>query len=61
MRYGDGAAFRMALEQRLKDGAAGGAALTRDRMRVAFDRLLVRLQAIAADRWVLKGEARKRP
>src|SRR6202000_3088003 len=41
--------------QRLKDGAGEGAALNRDRKRVAFDRLLVRLQAVAADRWVLKG------
>ena len=55
MRYQDAAAFRMALEQRLKDGAGDGAALSRDRKRVAFDRLLVRLQAVATDRWVLKG------
>lgn len=55
MRYQDGAAFRMALEQRLKDGAADGSALSRDRKRVAFDRLLVRMQTVAADQWVLKG------
>ena len=55
MNYQDAAAFRMALEQRLKDGARDGSALSRDRKRVAFDRLLVRLQAVAADRWVLKG------
>jgi hypothetical protein len=55
VRYRDATAFRMALEQRLKDGAGDGAALNRDRKRVAFDRLLVRLQAVAADRWVLKG------
>jgi Nucleotidyl transferase AbiEii toxin, Type IV TA system len=55
MKYQDAAAFRMALEQRLKDGARDGAELSRDRKRVAFDRLLVRLQAVAADRWMLKG------
>jgi hypothetical protein len=55
VRYQDATAFRMALEQRLKDGAGDGAALNRERKRLAFDRLLVRLQAVAADRWVLKG------
>jgi hypothetical protein len=55
VRYQDAAAFRMALEQRLKDGADDGPSLSRERKRVAFDRLLVRLQAVAADRWVLKG------
>ncbi len=55
MKYKDAAAFRMALEQRLKDEAGNGAELSRDRKRVAFGRLLVRLQAVAADRWVLKG------
>lgn len=55
MKYQDAAAFRMALEQRLKDRADDGSTLSRDRKRVAFDRLLVRLQAVAANRWVLKG------
>jgi len=55
VKYQDAAAFRMALEQQLKDGASDGSALSRDRKRVAFDRLLVRLQAVAEDRWVLKG------
>ncbi len=54
MRYKDAAAFRMALEQRLKR-TANGAALNRERKRIAFDRLLVRLQAVAGDRWALKG------
>jgi hypothetical protein len=46
----------MALEQRLKDRAAGdGARLARDRKRVAFDRLLARLLRVAAGRWLLKG------
>lgn len=56
MRYHDAAAFRQALEWRLKDRVAGdGARLARDRKRVAFDRLLARLVAVAADAWVLKG------
>lgn len=56
MSYRDAAAFRQALERRLKERSAGvGAHLARDRKRVAFDRLLARLMAVAADRWLLKG------
>jgi hypothetical protein len=56
VRYGDAAAFRQALEQRLRSGAAGdGARLARDRNRVAFDRLLARLVQAAPERWLLKG------
>lgn len=56
MKYQDAPAFRQALERRLKERAAGeGARLARDRKRVAFDRLLARLVAVAADAWVLKG------
>lgn len=56
MRYRDAAAFRRALEQRLKDRAAGnGARLARDRKRVTFDRLLARLLSVAEGRWLLKG------
>jgi hypothetical protein len=55
MKYGDAAAFRMALEQRLRDQASDGASLARDRKRVAFDRLLARLIMVAEGRWVLKG------
>lgn len=56
MRYADAAAFRMALEQRLKESARGdGARLARDRKLIAFDRLLARLAATAPDRWLLKG------
>lgn len=56
MRYQDATAFRQALEQRLKDRANGnGAPLVRDRKRVAFDRLLARLLAVAHRRWLLKG------
>jgi len=56
MRYQDAGSFRHALEHRLKQLAAGDEArLARDRKRVAFDRFLVRLNAIAPDRWLLKG------
>ncbi len=56
MRYQDATAFRQALEQRLKDRANGdGARLVRDRKRVAFDRLLARLLAVANSQWLLKG------
>jgi predicted nucleotidyltransferase component of viral defense system len=56
VRYGDSGAFRQALEQRLKTRAGeDGARLARDRKRVAFDRLLARLAAVAPERWLLKG------
>ena len=56
MRYAAAPAFRMALEQRLKDRADGdGARLARDRKRVAFDRFLARLQAVGEGKWRLKG------
>lgn len=56
MRYTDAAAFRRALEDRLKAGAGGdGARIARERKRIAFDRLLARLVAVAPDQWLLKG------
>ncbi len=56
MRYKDATAFRQALEERLKTRAQGdGAQLARDRKRVAFDRLLARLHAVADGQWLLKG------
>lgn len=56
MRYRDATAFRQALEERLKTLAHGdGAQLARDRKRVAFDRLLARLLAVAPGQWLLKG------
>lgn len=56
MRYRDAAAFRQALEERLRARAGGDTArLSRDRKRVAFDRLLARLNDTASDRWLLKG------
>jgi predicted nucleotidyltransferase component of viral defense system len=56
VRYRDAAAFRQALEQRLRARAGGdGARLARDRKRVAFDRLLARLNEVAPGDWLLKG------
>lgn len=56
MKYGTAAAFRQALEQRLRTLTAGeGARLVRERKRIAFDRLLSRLHDAAPDRWLLKG------
>lgn len=56
MRYADGGAFRMALEERLRaEALASGTALSRLRKTVAFDRLLARLLVGAPDAWVLKG------
>lgn len=56
MKYASPVAFRAALEERLKRRAKGdGAKLTRMRKRIAFDRLLVRLEAVAPGRWLLKG------
>ena len=56
MRYPTAAAFRRALEDRLKALAGNDAAgLARYRKRVAFDRLLARLVVAAPDGWVLKG------
>jgi hypothetical protein len=56
MRYATAAAFRQALEDRLKaEAAATGLGIARLRKRVAFELLLHRLVAVARDRWVLKG------
>lgn len=56
MRYKSAAAFRMALEQRLKTEAERtGFSLARLRKRVAFELFLRRLAQVAPDRWVLKG------
>jgi hypothetical protein len=56
MRYASAGAFRMALEQRLKDRSrTTGASLVRLRKTVVFDRLLARLSEVAPERWVLKG------
>jgi hypothetical protein len=56
VKYTTAAAFRQALEQRLKNEAAStGLGVARLRKRVAFELFLRRLLAVAPDRWVLKG------
>ncbi|MEX2031721.1 MAG: nucleotidyl transferase AbiEii/AbiGii toxin family protein, partial [Dehalococcoidia bacterium] len=56
MRYATSAAFRQALDDRLKTEAAKtGLGIARLRKRVAFELFLHRLVAVAPDRWVLKG------
>lgn len=56
MKYTNAAAFRQALEQRLKnEAAATDLGLARLRKRVAFELFLRRLLAVAPNRWVLKG------
>ena len=56
MRYATAAAFRQALEDRLKtEAATTGLGLARLRKRVAFELFLRRLVAVTPDRWVLKG------
>jgi hypothetical protein len=56
VRYATAAAFRQALDERLKtEDANTGLGLVRLRKRVAFELLLRRLVAVAPNRWVLKG------
>lgn len=55
MRYTSAAAFRTALETRLKAHQSDAVGMTRLRKRVVFERLLARLQVVAPDAWVLKG------
>ena len=56
MRYESAGAFRMALEARLNQRAAGAAEdVLRLRRAVAFERLLVRLACADEPHWVLKG------
>lgn len=56
MRYATAAAFRQALDDRIKSEAAKtGLGIARLRKRVAFELFLRRLVAVAPDRWVLKG------
>ena len=56
MRYATAAAFRQALDDRLKAEAENtGLGVARLRKRVAFELFLRRLVAVAPDRWVLKG------
>jgi hypothetical protein len=56
MNYETAAAFRRALEDRLRNQAVStGAPLVRLRKMVAFDRLLARLQVADPSAWLLKG------
>lgn len=56
MRYATSAAFRKALEQRLRTHAQGSnVSVMRLRKIVVFDRLMARLLIAAPDRWVLKS------
>ena len=56
MKYATAAAFRQALDDRLKSEAEStGIGVSRLRKRVAFELLLRRLLTLAPDRWVLKG------
>lgn len=57
MKYQTAAAFRSAIDTRLKAHAAdhGEASLARVRRHIVFDRLLARLAVIDPGSWVLKG------
>jgi hypothetical protein len=56
VKYATPAAFRAALDQRLKtEGERMGVTSSRLRTRVAFELFLRRLIAVAPGRWVLKG------
>lgn len=56
MRYRTAAAFRTALEERIKQqSAAEGTAIWRMRKRVAIERFLARLQTSPDSPWLLKG------
>jgi len=56
MRYASSAAFRQALETRLRtQSIETGMPLVRLRKLIAFDRLLARLAEAQPNAWVLKG------
>ena len=56
MRYATAAAFRTALEARVRRSAEGRqTSLAALRKLVVFERLLARLLVVAPDRWVVKG------
>lgn len=56
MKYGSGAAFRRALEDRLRNQSLhSGMPLVRMRKMIAFDRFLARLLHDQPDKWVVKG------
>jgi len=56
LKYENPAAFRQALDDRLKlEATRTGLGLSRLRKRVAFELFLRRLAAVGGDRWILKG------
>ena len=56
MKYKTAAAFRHALEERLRqESLSGGAPLARLRKMVAFDRFLARVIGKQPDAWIVKG------
>lgn len=57
MKYATAAAFRTALEERLRQQSVSArhSSLIRLRKLVVFDRLLARLLIVAPDRWIVKG------
>ncbi len=56
MKFKSGAAFRRALEERLRQKSLeGGQSLTRLRKMVAFDRFLARLAKNEPEAWLVKG------
>jgi hypothetical protein len=55
VKYRTAAAFRTALEARLRAEQRDGVGISRLRKRVVFERLLARLQAVAPGRLVLTG------
>lgn len=54
-RYATPAAFKQALEQRLRNNSASGVDLARRRQLVVFERLLARVHIAADDTAILKG------
>jgi hypothetical protein len=54
-RYGSAAAFKAALDQRLRTVAGAGADITRRRQLLVFDRYLARLARVLGDAATLKG------
>jgi len=53
--YAIPAAFKAALEQRLRDSSKSGVELTRRRQRLVFDRLLARVTRVLGKAAMLKG------
>lgn len=56
MPYRDATAFRLALEQRLNEGAAGDdTRIAEARKQVVIERVLARLHNVAPGDWILVG------